>query len=245
MLDDVPVQRSLVRRPQGPRGAQRVQPRAPQGLVGVDVADAGDERLVDEQRLEPRPAAADAGPELAQREPRVQRLRPDAVERVVVRAVQPDPPELADVAEPELAAVVERQREPLVRVGRQRRGHHEQLAGHLEVDGQEGAAGEVEDQLLAAPPDLLDPPARDPAANRAGSSSRRVRVHPTRAPVIIGPGPPSAASRWRRRSRATVSTSGSSGTGPRPRSPRAPRRPRPAPRHAARPASCPPTSRRP
>ena len=50
-----------------------------------------------------------------------------------------------------------------------------------------------------------------PATNAAGSSSRSVRVHETRAPVISGPGPPPSGSRWRRRSRATVSTSGSSG----------------------------------
>ena len=50
-----------------------------------------------------------------------------------------------------------------------------------------------------------------PSTNAAGSSSRSVRVHETRAPVISGPGPPPSGSRWRRRSRATVSTSGSSG----------------------------------
>ena len=145
--------------PDGARGPQRVELRAPQRLVGVDVADARDEPLVDEQRLEPRPAAADPRPERLEREPVVERLRADPVERVVVRDVQPDPPELAHVAEPQLGAVVERERQPLVGVDRQRRRDDEQLPGHLEVDGEERAAREVDDDLLAAPADGLDPPA--------------------------------------------------------------------------------------
>ena len=52
-----------------------------------------------------------------------------------------------------------------------------------------------------------------PRMNVSGSSSRSVRVHATRAPVITGPGPPPSGSSRRRRSRATVSTSGSSGIG--------------------------------
>ena len=137
---------------------------------------------------------------------------PITVERVVVREVQPDPAELADVAEPELAAVVERQHEPQVRILPCVAGHDEQLAGHLEVDREERAAGQVDDELLAAPPDRLDPPARRrPPRRRRGRPSRSVRGHSTRAPVSPGRGPPPLGSRWRRRSRATVSTSGSSG----------------------------------
>ena len=55
------------RRPGGAsrRDAQRVQPRAPERLVGVDVADAGEEGLVHEQRLEAalrRPAGGAGSP---------------------------------------------------------------------------------------------------------------------------------------------------------------------------------------
>ena len=149
-----------------PRGPERMELRAPQRLVGVDVADARDEALVDEERLEPRPAAADPGPERLEREAVVERLRADPVERVVVREVEPDPPELAHVAEPQLGAVVQRERQPLVGVDRQRRRHDEQLPGHLEVDGEERAAGEVDDDLLAAPADGLDPPAGHAADER-------------------------------------------------------------------------------
>ncbi len=41
------------------RRAQRVEARAPERLVGVDVADPGDERLVEEERLEPAAPAAE------------------------------------------------------------------------------------------------------------------------------------------------------------------------------------------
>ena len=165
-----------------------MQLRPPQGLVGVDVADAGDERLVHEQRLEPCPAAADQAAEHAQREPWVERLRADAVERVVVGEVQPDAAELADVAEPDLASVVQGDGEPLVRVDRHGRRHDEHLAGHLEVDREERAAGEVDDDLLAAPPDRLDPPPHDalderggiPVAQRARSTRRARRRSPGR-----------------------------------------------------------------
>ena len=53
---DVSIQPSLVGRAQRARGPQRVEARTPQRLVGVDVADACEERLVDQQRLEPAAA---------------------------------------------------------------------------------------------------------------------------------------------------------------------------------------------
>ena len=227
-------------------GAQRVQAGPPQRLVGVDVADAGDERLVHEQRLQAGTPPADALAELAQREARVERLRPDAVERVVVGAVEADPAELADVAEAQLAAVVERQRQPLVRVSRQRGGDHEQLAGHLEVDRQEGAPGQVDDELLAAPPDRLDPATRD-----ARREPCRVLVpqRPLPADARAGDHGPGGVvgeqvSAQVARDRLDLGQLGHR-PGARPRSPRAPRRPRRARRRGARRASSPPTSRRP
>ena len=59
------VEVALVGDPQRADRAERVQPRAPQRLVGVDVADAGHERLVEEQRLEPALASPQAPAELA------------------------------------------------------------------------------------------------------------------------------------------------------------------------------------
>ena len=152
----------LVGRAQGARGAQRVQLRPPQGFVGIDVADAGDERLVDEERLEARAAAPDAP---AGTRAGVKRgssgSGPTPSNGSSSAPYSPTRPNLRMSRKRSSRAVVERQRQPLVRVPRQRRRHHEQLAGHLEVDRQEGAAGEVDDQLLAAPPDRLDPATRD------------------------------------------------------------------------------------
>ena len=58
------VQPSLVGRPERPGGPQRMEPRGPQRLVGVDVADAGQERLVEQQRLEPAGSSPDPAPEV-------------------------------------------------------------------------------------------------------------------------------------------------------------------------------------
>ena len=65
----------LVGRPQRRRGPQRVEPRRPERLVGVDVADARDERLVEQQRLEATLASPQSAPERRDRERVGQRLR--------------------------------------------------------------------------------------------------------------------------------------------------------------------------
>ena len=70
-------QAALVGRAERADGPQRMEPGRPQRLVGVDVADAGDERLVEQQWLEPALAAAQPAAEVAQRERRVERLRPE------------------------------------------------------------------------------------------------------------------------------------------------------------------------
>ena len=60
---DLAVEARLVGRAEGRAPPERVEPRAPERLVGVDVADPGDERLVEQQRLEPAAPAAQARPE--------------------------------------------------------------------------------------------------------------------------------------------------------------------------------------
>ena len=79
---DLAVKACLVGRTKGRRPAQRVETGAPERLVRVDVADAGDERLVKEQRLEPRVAASQPRPERAQGERVVERLGPVAREQL-------------------------------------------------------------------------------------------------------------------------------------------------------------------
>ena len=122
------VQPSFVGRPERPGGPQRMEPRRPQRLVGVDVADAGQERLVEQQRLEPAGSPPDQAPEVTHGEGRIERLRSerredrrpadlgDQVAAQRVAAVQPDPAELADVAEPELPAVGQLEDQPDIRV---------------------------------------------------------------------------------------------------------------------------------
>ena len=51
---DGPMEPPHLVRCQGVGATQRIEPCAPQRLIGVDVADAGDERLVEQQRLEAR-----------------------------------------------------------------------------------------------------------------------------------------------------------------------------------------------
>ena len=133
-LDHVAVEPPLVGRAERPRGSQGVQPRPPQRLVRVDVPDPGDERLVHEQRLEARAPPADPRPPHPEREPRVEWLRPDAVERVVVRAVQPDAPELADVAVAQLSAVGQLEDDPDVRIRHRIGRRHQQRTRHAERD---------------------------------------------------------------------------------------------------------------
>ena len=88
------------------------------------------------------------------------------------------------------------ERQALVGVDRQRRRHDEQLPGHLEVDGEERAAGEVDDDLLAAPADGLDPPAghapderlRVLVAQRPGPRDARAGDHRA-GPAALGQQP--------------------------------------------------------
>src|SRR6185295_10925971 len=92
-------------------GAQRVQLGVPERLIGVDIADAGDDFLIEQQRLEAR---APPEQQLAQQRGR-KRIgeRLDAVgafERGQAQAIeQPRAAELARVVEEYLSPIVEQQ----------------------------------------------------------------------------------------------------------------------------------------
>ena len=64
----VGIEGTLVGRAQAGGAPERVELREPERLVGVDVADPGEERLVDEQRLESGTPTPDELPEDRQRE---------------------------------------------------------------------------------------------------------------------------------------------------------------------------------
>ena len=60
---DLDPEPPLVGRAERPGRPERMEARRPERLVGVDVADAGDERLVQQQRLEPALPGAEPAPE--------------------------------------------------------------------------------------------------------------------------------------------------------------------------------------
>ena len=55
---------------------QRMEPRAPERLIGVDVPDAGDEALVEQQRLQLRRSTSQPLRQARRGEPALERLRP-------------------------------------------------------------------------------------------------------------------------------------------------------------------------
>src|SRR5450432_2193779 len=57
---DRKVQPALIRGPQRRGGTKGMEARSPERLVGVDVADPGDERLVEQERFEAALASAEA-----------------------------------------------------------------------------------------------------------------------------------------------------------------------------------------
>src|SRR5262245_40930256 len=136
-----------------PRG---VQPGAEQRLVGVDVADAGDDALAEQHRLD---GALGAG---QRRAPggrgQLERLRPQAVapEQRLQRLgplVPAHAAEAARVAEAQLlTAAVEVEDDVRVRGQALVRGGDGELPGHAEVDDDGALVVEVEEDPLAAPP---------------------------------------------------------------------------------------------
>ena len=157
------VQPAFVGRPERGRRPQRMEPSPPQRFVGVDVSDPGQERLIEEQRLEASLPSSQTTAEVAERERVGERFGTDPGEhrrtaevfdelaRDGIAAVQPDLAELADVPEMDLAAVGELEHQPNVGILGRAGRDHEQLAGHLQVDRQRGVARQLHDELLGAP----------------------------------------------------------------------------------------------
>ncbi|GBD17035.1 hypothetical protein HRbin26_01948 [bacterium HR26] len=156
----------------------RVEPGLPQALVGVDVADPGHHRLVEQRRLQPpappalQPLAEGLEGEIGREQVRSQGKLFDITHQIGGRQ-EPDAGEVSDIGEPELDArrEVEPQRGGFVRqrrvVGRDRMASSEagdrfppgdELAGQLEVD-HGGERLEDEPEVLAPSPDLEQPAA--------------------------------------------------------------------------------------
>ena len=91
------------------RRAQRVDARAPQRLVDVDVPEAGERALVEERGLDRRAPLREPLAEPCRREERIERLLADArreVRRELARLEQEPGAEAADVAVGDVRAVV-------------------------------------------------------------------------------------------------------------------------------------------
>src|SRR5512136_267480 len=125
-------------------------------LVGVDVADAGDKGLIEEQRLDPSPAAGEdraesLGPDLERLGAEAGQLAAGAL-RLALEAEQEA--ELADVAETDLVApVLEADHQPDVLVARRAFGREQELAGHLQVEDERPRALALDEEHLAPAPD--------------------------------------------------------------------------------------------
>ena len=92
------------------RGTQRMEPRVPERLVGVDVPHARDDALVEQHRLERRSPPGEALGEKARREARAERLGAETRPEVLLelgRWEHVPGPEAAHVAVRDARAVVE------------------------------------------------------------------------------------------------------------------------------------------
>ena len=159
---------------QGARDPLAVHLRAPQGLVGVDVADARRDGLVEEDALDRAVLGLDPAHDGVPVEGRFEQVGRDVRDRrghpLRVEVGQREAAEGALVDEAQLGAVVG-EPEPGVQVplvGGVRR-LDEQLAAHPEVEDEAERVLEVEPEVLAAAPDRGDPATRAGARRGAGA----------------------------------------------------------------------------
>lgn len=172
--DDRPVEEAEPAAVEGLDRLERVDPRAVEDLVRVDVAYARNEGLVEEDRLHRSAAAARALLEHGGRELLLEGLGADRALELVARRVVHDiePAEAARVLEVEVErAEVEREPRP-PRAGLARRLDPE-LPGELQVEDERAPAAQVDEDELAAPADRADGPLEGPG-----------RRAPARAPVV-------------------------------------------------------------
>ena len=139
-----------------PGGRLRVQTGQEEGFVGVDVADPGDEALVEQHGLDGGATTTQPAPEGVAVEGGIDGVGAELGERLGGVIHQVERAELADVDEAQLAAVVEGQAGAEEVVGGRGGGAVAQGAGHPQVDDQERALAEADEQVLAVPADVRD-----------------------------------------------------------------------------------------
>ena len=135
-------------------GSVAVQPRQPERLVGVDVPDAADQALVEEQPLHTGRTPTEAGHERGLVERRVERVSRDVGDlggQVGAALRERQAAEHALVDEPQLGAVVgEPEPHPQVPFGGGGGRLHQHLAAHAEVAEQGVTGVQRQPQVLAA-----------------------------------------------------------------------------------------------
>jgi hypothetical protein len=209
--EDRVAQRLVLRSRERTGGPQRVNPRAVQGLVGVDVADPRDAPLVEQEGLDRGAAPPRERVQVRGGETRVERLDAEASREELVERGGPEHelagPEAPRVDDHEaLAARPWRVRDPgpVCRGGSRARGgarpqldshaHMRGLGprlaehgpGHAQVLDEMDLVVEMPHEVLAAPRKALDPP----PAQRVGQFMRLQRPRPARVQDLDGPQAP-------------------------------------------------------
>src|SRR5436190_8944058 len=157
-----PVQPAHFLRGERVAHAVPAQTGAPQDLVAVDVADAGDELLVHEQRLELRLTLGEHAPEVLPRHRGLERIDAEVgqLADLLLHVVELGDEHLTEgsrVDETELSTLSERDHHVRVLAhGLACRLLAQQLPGHPEVDDEHVVAVEPAQQVLAAPFDADD-----------------------------------------------------------------------------------------
>ncbi len=133
---------------QGVAGSQRVHPVTEQDLGAVDVADAGDDRLVQEQVADRSVAALDPRPGPGRVGVGAQRVRTQRRDHLVV-PVAADQVALDGATQVGVRRLVLQPQPDLTHRHGHRRRVEVELADQAEVDVDEPVAGELDEQVLA------------------------------------------------------------------------------------------------
>src|SRR5438046_2974408 len=135
----------------------------PERLIGVQVADAGQERLVEQQRLDPPFSSAQLRHQqrFVQIDERVgSELGGEEVVQLDKRSEQVDAPELARVDEAQQRAIVKLDLQVGVRFGQGIGGSQKDVAAHFAVNDQPLVWVELNEQVFATAIDDIHDQAR-------------------------------------------------------------------------------------
>ena len=150
------------------RRTLRMESCTKEGLVDIDVAEAGDAPLIEEGALELGGPSRQATAENLRSEASLQRLWSHCAIKDfdLIRHEVEHPPELALIGEPEVDAIVEFQRQMLK--AKRGGGSWRELenARHAEVNHDAGFVIEQEEEVFAAAADIFDPSCRYPCSGR-------------------------------------------------------------------------------